>query len=138
MTNCPTRETLERLAYGFLDKKDAASARAHLDACPDCRTLMNDLTADGKALADAAKAVTVPKVPQPSRRWGWFEISVAASAAAIVIAAVCIFAWGPLTAPRQEFLAGPGDLPAQLKARVSTWDDGDERGTVKAEPAKNC
>ena len=62
--NCPTTETLEQLALGFLE--DPAPVRTHAAACPACTERLKVLVADHGALAAAAKDVRLPKVPVPS------------------------------------------------------------------------
>jgi Ca-activated chloride channel family protein len=64
--NCPTTETLERLALGFLE--DEAPVRAHLSACAPCARRMELLGAEHGALASAAKAVPLPRIRKPGRK----------------------------------------------------------------------
>jgi Ca-activated chloride channel homolog len=76
---CPTNDTLEQLALGFLEPE--ADVRGHLKACPTCAKRMAALGDDHAALATAAKDVAVPKVLKPVRRtFAWKPLAAAAVA----------------------------------------------------------
>ncbi len=92
---CPTTETLEKLALGFLE--DPAPAAAHAASCPACAKRLEVLGGEHAALAAAAKGVALPRLqpprakrparrPESARPWKPF-----AAAAACLLGA--LFLW---------------------------------------------
>jgi len=76
--SCPTTETLERLALGFLD--DPAPTQTHLASCTPCKGRMETLVKGHAVLVQAAKAVPLPKVARPApRRRGLWTMGAAAA-----------------------------------------------------------
>lgn len=63
--NCPSIDTLERLALGFLE--DEEPVRAHATSCAACAKRLEALGLDHAALAAAAKEVELPEVRRPVR-----------------------------------------------------------------------
>jgi len=58
--SCPTNETLERLALGFLD--DERDVRKHTDACAECAKTLSHMRTGHEALTAAAKRVKLPSL----------------------------------------------------------------------------
>ncbi len=134
--NCPTTETLEQLALGFLE--DAAPVREHAAGCASCAARLKALGAEHAALAAAAKAVALPQVPRPRAKATWRPaIYVAASLLAVVLLAMVIlpqreletFALKTPAARRdkesyESDLAGHNDsVKARYKAKADALDD---------------
>lgn len=67
---CPDDNHLIRLAHGGVSGADLVSLEAHLDGCPDCRTLVAAV-AGGSAQADPRAPV---QVLEPGQRMGRYEI----------------------------------------------------------------
>ncbi|HLF95119.1 MAG TPA: von Willebrand factor type A domain-containing protein [Planctomycetota bacterium] len=88
---CPTTETLERLALGFLE--DEAPVRAHVKGCATCATRMKVLGGDHAALTAAAKDVRLPRIAEPRRNL-WKPLSIAAGVLFAVMVGVILFSPG--------------------------------------------
>ena len=103
--NCPTSDTLERLALGFLE--DERDARAHVADCAACAKRLSALDADHAALAAAAKDVAVPRVRKPGPRPFAWKPWVAAAFALLVAGAFLLTSTGssPKAPPRTVALA---------------------------------
>ncbi|MDP1826528.1 MAG: protein kinase [Archangium sp.] len=67
---CPDDNHLIRLAHGGVSGDDLVKLEAHLDGCPDCRTLVAAV-AGGSAKADPRAPV---QVLEPGQRMGRYEI----------------------------------------------------------------
>jgi Ca-activated chloride channel family protein len=87
--SCPTVDTLERLALGFLD--DEAPVRSHVTGCAACAKQMDALAGDHAAIAAAAKDVRVPRIAEPRRRRApWRPIALAAGLLVTVLVGVIL------------------------------------------------
>jgi Ca-activated chloride channel family protein len=64
--SCPTTETLEQLALGFLE--EPAPVAAHVKSCAACAARMEVLGKEHAALGAAARAVALPKIQPPRAR----------------------------------------------------------------------
>ncbi len=86
--SCPTTETLERLALGFLE--DEAPVRAHVKGCAACASHLKTLAGEHAALTAAAKQVQLPRIAAPRRKL-WKPISIAAGLLIAVMLGVMLF-----------------------------------------------
>ncbi len=114
--NCPTTETLERLALGF--HEDPAPLRAHAAACAACAARLKLLGADHAALEAAAKAVRLPRVPRPRARTPWRPLGLAA--AGLLVATFLVMILSRPSAPP----AAPPVASSAADAQVASKGDG--------------
>jgi Ca-activated chloride channel family protein len=84
MKTCPNPELIERYAFGFLEEREAADVRAHLNECAGCAKRADALDAEAARLAMAAKQVRIPVVARPRRATPWLFLAGFAAAAALL------------------------------------------------------
>jgi Ca-activated chloride channel family protein len=121
---CPTTETLEQLALGFLE--DAEPVRKHAAGCAACASRLKLLAGEHAALGAAAKAVRLPQIPRPRSRLRWaLALSGVAAGILIVVTMATYNTTETVAFPQEGFTAG---------ARMKGWDESLERANADKSP----
>jgi hypothetical protein len=98
---------LERLAAGALPARDAAAARAHLAACPACRSCLARIESD---------TVALPRLPAlaPPPRPRWWLLGAPAAALAAVALWLAVRTPDSTGSPARVAIKGGGTLAMSL------------------------
>jgi Ca-activated chloride channel family protein len=126
--SCPTTDTLEQLALGFLE--DEAGVRQHAKGCRACARTLEILGGEHAALATAAKDVRLPRIAPPRATPGrrpfalvarlWRPLAVTAAATVGLLGIVF------LTQASKEAPPGAGTSAkvAKVPSEWSWWGGG--------------
>ena len=77
MTRHVDEDTVLKLALGLLDLQEDRNVRDHLEGCPKCRTLQEDVDRTLRDIKDVAPQVTaeIPVLPSTKDRFTWARIA---------------------------------------------------------------
>lgn len=136
--NHPTPEEWMSCLYGEADPRARASAEAHLEVCPECRSKVSQWRAAMASLDEDRGTLVVPRArSHPRSGQAWARPLLAAS-----IILVAGFVGGRLSGPsRSEVRAELAESRAQLEAEIRSRYEKDLRevavATVTATSAEN-
>jgi hypothetical protein len=77
MTQHVNEDTLIKLSLGLLDLQDDRKVRSHLESCPMCRLLQEDVDRTMRDIKNVAPQVTakIPLLPFRRDRFTWIRIA---------------------------------------------------------------